>query len=258
MSKHETRKQYHDQLMKFAREAFENHQISQQLSERHWLIQRPYPDGHPGFDWTYAAEIIVTLSGRIVVTGDIGPMLFGHYSKPRSKPEGAIHWMGRQKEVTGYVCEKSHIGLGESTKQWEADIARDDLQCYYNECVEEHRENLHNDLTARLEDERDSDDETPIDQERLAQMLEKELAEELAEDAYAQAYLECIENAKNPDFSPTEVLRPLFENTVDGWEIAAEIGMVTKPAVYYTWAAIERLSALLLMKDGIDEQVKDE
>jgi hypothetical protein len=258
MSKHESRKQYHDQLMRFAREAFENHQISQQLSDRHWLIQRPYKDGHPGFDWTYAAEIIVTLSGRIVVTGDIGPMLFGHYSNPKTNPEGAIHWMGRQKEVTGYVCEKTHIGLGESTEQWEAGVARSDLQAQYDELVRELKENLRVDITAQLEDERDSDDETPIDQERLEKRLELELSEELAKDEYAQAYLECIENLNNVDAHPSEILRPLYEDTSDGWEIAAGIGMVPKPSVYYTWAAIERLSVLLLMKAGVGEQTKEE
>jgi len=252
MSKHESRKQYHEQLMKFAREAFENHQISQQLSERHWLIQRPYPDGHPGFDWTYGAEIIVTLSGRIVVTGDIGPMLYGHYTRPRENPEGAIHWMGRQKEVTGYVCEKSHIGLGESTEQWEREVARHDLQGYYDECVEEHRANLRTDITAVLEDERDEDDDSPIDQDRLEKRIELELSETLAKDEYAQAYLECIENLNDVDAGPTEVLRPLFENTADGWEIAGHIGMVPKPAVYYTWAALERLSVLLLTGKNSD------
>lgn len=246
MPRHESRKQYHDQLMKLAREAFANHQISQKLSDRHWLIQRPYPDGHPGFDWTYAAEIIVSMSGRIVVTGDIGPMLFGHYCEPRSNPEGAIHWMGRQKEVTSYVCEKSHIGLGEATEKWEADVARHDLQAYYNECVDTHREQIREDVTAEIKDARDEDDDSPIDPQLINDAIERELPKRLKEDEYAQAYLECMRNTEDADYGPTETLRPLFENTADGWEIASSIGMVPKPAVYYTWAALERLSILLL------------
>lgn len=252
MSRHESRKHYHDQLMKFAREAFANHQISKQLSERHWLIQRPYTDGHPGWDWTYAAEIIVTLSGRIVVTGDIGPMLFGHYSEPRKTPEGAIHWMGRQKEVTDYVCEKSHIGLGESTEQWEADVARHDLQSDYDECVDTHREQIRGDVTYEILDARDEDDDSPLDPQLVEQATERELQKRLKEDAYAQAYLECIENLDNVDAHPSEILRPLYENTTDGCEIAGHIGMVPKPTVYYTWAALERLSALLLARKNSD------
>jgi len=235
MPRNRTREEYHEQMTTLAREAFANHQISERLSERHWLLQRPYTEGAPGWDWTYAAEIVVTRSGNILVTGDIGPMIFGHYSEPRKNPKGGVHWMGRQRGVDSYITEKASIGMGgghpDSVYHWDTDIARADLNDYYRERVEELREEITDHVTAEAEY-----DEVAVDPAKI----ERRLNEAIKTDAYAQAYQECKNDL---DMGPDIALQPLGECD-DGWEIASGIGRVTDPTVYYAWAALERLSIL--------------
>ena len=243
----ETRKDYHTAMMQYAQEAFKNHKISRQISERHWVIQQPYKDGHPGWDSMYAAEIIVTVCGRIVVTGDIGPMLFGYYSLPDSNPEGAIHWMGRQGKVDSYVCEKAHIGMGEDIKEWNADVARVDLTDIYDQRVEDLKENVRETVAANIDDEI-ADGELSVDPKLRDAMIERKVPHEHAiaidNDEVAQA---CLEGKRYAHDGPMVALEKLY-NCDDGCELASDVGMVPKPAVYYTWAALERLSQLLLEK----------
>lgn len=118
-----------EQLRKMAQEALETHRITQAqrypLGAR-WLIQRPYPDGK-GFDWTMAAEIVVMAGGRIVVWGDLYPVMFAHYG-PFKDPADVIRWMGGCKDLGYYVHQKATIGCREVVDVWEADVALFQLQ----------------------------------------------------------------------------------------------------------------------------------
>lgn len=114
-----------EHMRQMAQEAFERHCITQAQKYPHggrWIIQRPYSDGK-GFDWTMAAEIVVMAGGRIVVWGDIGPVMFAHHG-PFKDPKQVIDWMGKCEDLGYYVHQKATIGCREVVDVWEADVAR--------------------------------------------------------------------------------------------------------------------------------------
>lgn len=241
MSRYESRNQYYDNLLSDARAAFKNHKISEEFAPYHWLIQRPYRDGHPGWDWCYAAEIIVTVSGSVVVTGDIGPMIYGRYSNPRTNPEGGAHWMGRQGGVTGYVRQKASIGMGskrDAVDKWDSDIAYTDLQELVDERIDEIKEDY-----GDIDNDVDYEDYTEEEKEKIREELEKKLSEDEELEAYREA-MTMVEDG------PEIALGPIYDNITDGWEICGSIGIVPDPDVFFTWAALEKLSQLLIEREG--------
>jgi len=240
MSRYKSQKEYYNSLLSDAREAFKNHQISQQLSPYHWIIQRPYRDGHPGWDWCYAAEIIVTVSGSVVVTGDIGPMIYGRYSNPRTNPEGGVHWMGRQKGVTGYVLQKASIGMGskrDAVEKWDSEIAYTDLQERIDERIAEINEEY-----GDIDNDEDYEHYTENEKEEIKKELEKKISDDKELEAYREA-MDMVEDG------PEIALRPIYDNVYDGWELVGGIGTVPDPDVFFTWAALERLSQLLIERE---------
>lgn len=241
MSHYQSKKEYYNGLLANAREAFKNHKISQQIAPYHWIIQRPYRDGHPGWDGCYAAEIIVSWSGSVIVTGDIGPMIYGRYSNPRTNPEGGVHWIGRQGGVTGYVRQKASIGMGSTRNavdKWDSDIAMIDLQEYYDERVAEIKE--------EYGDIENNEDYTKDE-------LEMEIEEVISDDKTLNAYKDAMDRV---DEGPEIALQSVYYNITDGWEIAGSIGIVPDSNVFFTWAALEKLSQLLLAR--VDDNKKEE
>jgi len=108
-----------------AQEAFRGHYISRSQGDSgggRWLLQRPYKD-RSGWDWTLAADIVVMKGGRIVVWGDLLPVLFAHYG-PFKDPVEVIHWMGGCEDFGHYVHEKATIGCQEVVDEYDSDVAR--------------------------------------------------------------------------------------------------------------------------------------
>lgn len=115
-----------DQRMKErSREAFRGHYISLSQGDSgggRWLIQRPSKN-RSGWDWTMAADIVVMLGGRIVVWGDLHPVLFAHHG-PFKDPVEVINWMGKCEDLGYYVHQKASIACHEIVDVWERDVAR--------------------------------------------------------------------------------------------------------------------------------------
>jgi hypothetical protein len=114
-----------EDMRRRAKEAFQGHHISQSQQDSaggRWLLQRPRRD-RSGWDWTMAADIVVMLGGRIVVWGDLHPVLFAHHG-PFKDPVEVINWMGKCEDLGYYVRQKASIACHEIVDVWERDVAR--------------------------------------------------------------------------------------------------------------------------------------
>jgi hypothetical protein len=188
-----------------SREAFKNHRISRVLGEEgHWLIQRPYKDGAPGWDGIFAAEIVIFQGGKIVVWGDIQPVMFAYYGRYRN-PEEVVRWMGTHDEPDSYVFEKAAIGSGGSSmmEEWDGEIAQFRLR----EALEDRGKDLEGD-----------------DLEKFSTAIEEGI--ELCEDRFPLN---------------EHLYRELGFDSAEG---LFDIGMVTSVKVYFAHAALVRLVQL--------------
>lgn len=66
------------------------------------------------WDSTYAVEIECLRWGKIIVHGDIAPVVFGQHDTVIAQPgdlEHAIAWLGNEPLGSSYVVEKAVIGM---------------------------------------------------------------------------------------------------------------------------------------------------
>lgn len=196
------------EMRQMARESFEGHRITQ--SQRYpmgarWLIQRPYSKPPPGWDWTMAAEIVVMAGGRIVVWGDLHPVMFAHFG-PFQDPRQVVDWMGKCEDLGYYVHQKATIACREVVDVWEADVARFQLrEMIRPEAVEDMGYG-----------------------EKFVEVIEEALERCIWE--HRHEFLEFVYNELGMD---------------GGYESVCHVGMVLSPRVYYAHAALTRLSQLL-------------
>lgn len=95
-----------------AREAYANHQIHS-YAHGHWTLRNPKSNSY----WT---EVVALAGGKLLVHGDMGPVIFGRYSPgalgykdPNYDVYAAnvVRWMGNRKRPDdGYFLEKARIG----------------------------------------------------------------------------------------------------------------------------------------------------
>lgn len=98
------RERYESQLTEDAQKAFASHQIVQK-TEDILRMSCLYEDGKENS--TYSVQLTRGHFGQLIVTGDIGPVVFAH--GPRNL-EGLIAWMAYSDRVNSYVREKASIG----------------------------------------------------------------------------------------------------------------------------------------------------
>lgn len=99
----------HEQLTRLAANAFATHQITHE-TEDVIRIMKPHPDGRPSSE--YAVQLTRDPFGLLIVSGDIGPVVFGH-GPPTL--HGLIGWIGQEPELGGYIREKASIGTRHMT-----------------------------------------------------------------------------------------------------------------------------------------------
>lgn len=136
----------HEQISKYARKAFEEHTIVRQTDDVIHLV-KPYPDGK--FCSTYAVQLTRAMFGTLIVSGDIGPVVFSH--GPGSL-DGLIRWVGHHPEVTSYILEKARIGTrnGVSFEIFAPlDVRLEALDAHLRELAEEGWSNDHRYVNAK-------------------------------------------------------------------------------------------------------------
>ena len=126
-------------IEKLALKSYERHTLHKRDDAGgRWILCRHYEDG--SIDGCYFTEVISLAGGALYVGGDIGPVVFAHYSP--SKPaeaeghRGKVRWMGRRDQCCSYVHEKSRIGLGDNgklTTSWDSDLAAVQIEEELNE-----------------------------------------------------------------------------------------------------------------------------
>jgi hypothetical protein len=283
-------KERHKQLCEDARNAFTKHQISRVVSPGHWLLQTPYETPPSGWDWTMAAEIVVFQGGKIVVWGDLFPVMFAYYGK-FDDPAQVIHWMGKNEDIGYYVHQKAVIGSGkESIDEWDSDVARFELLRAVDERLEEvddYVDSLTDPALRALDDAIDICDDGDEGEADAREFLTEKLSRMMGEKSLLSKFegvpqgqfKETLERVRKERARETYREQDPFISTV---EEAAQhylgegphglysflyskldydaleglgVGMVMSAKVYYAHAALARLSYLLdLEKEKESEQ----
>ena len=215
MSKGYDPKRRYRRLMIDAWLAFQGHLISREIGPGHWLLQRPWKGKPGGWEWNMAAEIVV-LQGKLLVSGDLYPVIFAYYG-PYEDLSLTVDWMGKCRDFGYYVYQKATIGLREVVEEYESDVALFELDKMREKRIAEIKEEMGEDIdpTEAIET-----DEVVIG----------------------------LEEAKNVAYQSHESLVEfLQDNLCDYYDIEAfcDIGKVIAPRVFYAYAAVARLSRLL-------------
>lgn len=102
-------KQYEDDMIKRFSDTFSNHLVREEVGPGHWWLCKKNQDGK--WDITYGAEIVVIKhGGKVLVDGDIGPIVFASYGRFED-PMEVVRWIGSHNDVGSYVLEKAKIGM---------------------------------------------------------------------------------------------------------------------------------------------------
>lgn len=173
----------------------------------------------PGFG---SVDVLLGFSGALYVGGDTSTVAFAYGPEDY---RARIAWIGGTNDVGYYVTQKAEIGtrsgIGVWAKVFDPAVATHELA----ELIEER--------VALLEDH----ELDPSEVDALTDLLESDLSEY--------------------DEGGAMFARELCERIDDGWEF--EIGMVTRPSIYFAWAAVRRLHLLLLAEEGVGcEKVGDD
>lgn len=145
----------HDRLASLTREAenvFKNHILSY-ASEERWVIRRTESS-------MFRAEVIKLGRNKLLVHGDISPVIFAYYSGEGK--EGILHWVARMKNSWGYAREKASIGMDNvGVTVYDADVASSDIQEYIDGILEENEEESCTDIVEELRSLKQKTDSRP-------------------------------------------------------------------------------------------------
>lgn len=121
---HQTRAQYHANLTRLARRAFERHEIIERAEGR-WVLVARRADGT--LSYNHCAEVAVMRWGHLLVHGDVDTVMFEGYSG-EGGAEGLVRWIGRERGDLRYHAAKASRGAGRAGS-WCLDdrVACDDL-----------------------------------------------------------------------------------------------------------------------------------
>lgn len=144
------------QLLRMTENAFKDHVIRSRSQGRWRLRKRDHSE--------YWCEIVAMGGGGLCVWGDIDLVLFAYCSN--SLPIAMVRWMGGTKSMD-YVAEKANIGGGRnSSEEFDADAAVEDLEELLREYVIDKGENgegifaelFYDDEGNPLDEDEDDDD----------------------------------------------------------------------------------------------------
>lgn len=279
---------YDDRMVKEAREAFAEHEISER-GEGRWMLQTKYKDTGK-WDWNLAAEV-VSLTGKLYVGGDLYPVIFGYANEDA---EGKVRWMGRHSDVSYYVHQKACIGLGAGdvegvTDEFRPEVAKHELLALIDERAEEFEDDLPREIVevldildmgigfeqeeegpdlstwleselpkevwAKLKDRLEATllgEADPLLEAFKAEFQKEALAELLKDDPIVEAIQSAIQYSLYD--GAHELFRHLYDAEPEFMQERGSIGMVCAGRVYYAWGALARLTVLLDQEAKDDEQ----
>jgi len=111
---------YARNLEALARDAFAGHELRESAPGR-WRIQRRESDGR----WSvfYAAEIVVLWGGKLLVHGDVAPVIFA--GGDSGDVTATLHWIAESS--VDYLTPKATVGMGTSMETVDTDVAAGEL-----------------------------------------------------------------------------------------------------------------------------------
>lgn len=208
---------YNRNLAALARRAFEAHELvtcdhADPREATRWRVAKPADRG--GWETFYWTEVVVLAGGRIIVHGDIAPVIFAGCSE---KGRAAVAWLG-ECPWFDYVVGKAGLGSGaEISRAHDEEVALAEI-------------------AQKIDELRDGYGATEDDEEE-PEPMPAHLRDRIARYEAAAGRL------RSGDRVP-EVHRFLYEEGEDP-ENFGHIGRVADPRVFYAHAALVRLCALV-------------
>lgn len=126
------RKERLEGLKRDAEEVFSEHVLQRKDTTR-WVIQRPKRS-------EFWAEIMKLEGGKLLIHGDIDPVIFAYYSGGEdNSPEAVLQWVANMWDSPSYAQQKASIGSSSRayTTDYDPQIAASDIQFLIDQYVEE-------------------------------------------------------------------------------------------------------------------------
>jgi hypothetical protein len=200
--------------MEQARESFANHQITKSGGGR-WLVKKPGTS-------TFWFEVIVLEGGKLMVHGDISPVIFAYYhpnqhSSAEENAEGCVRWMASRKRPDDpYFTEKAKIGSSSDDTVWTYD-----------------EDTLREEIEALIDETHASEAEAEFDGDDHRKHIHIERRE---------SFQEALDGVGGTSLEETQ---SLVYDALDGDAESVPFGVRVSTSMIYAHAALQRLDALL-------------
>lgn len=235
-----TRAAYERNLRALAARAVGAHEIRERGPGR-WYLQRPRPEG--GWCWSHAAEVVLLRGGRVLVCGDVDPVIFAGFGADAGEDaaRAALAWVAGM--AGRYLVAKAAAGLKVPLEAPDSEVAAGELLQRAAARIEENvcDEVLDHDFDhAHDDDDLQDRDRAALDLLAFLAVLQREIG---GADPYVALQGRAAARLLRGD--PLDEVKAYL---LDGDEDPASLyhlGDVTDGRVFYAQAVVQRLCVLL-------------